>query len=90
MSWTAARDVRFRRVLDEAVVIRQDAAEVLGLNGVGARVFELARGGASEDEIVQRLAEEHEIGEADVRGDVRRFLVELVEAGVLEPVEAGR
>jgi hypothetical protein len=36
-----APDVRFRVVGDEGVVVRQDAGEVLVVNGVAARVLEL-------------------------------------------------
>lgn len=90
MTYVLGSDVRFRRVLDEAVVIRQDAAQALGLNAVGARVFELARDGADEDEMVRHLADEtntEEVGLDQVRHDVRAFLAALVEAGVLEPLE---
>lgn len=84
--WRARGDVRFRRVDDEAVVLRQDAGEVLVLNRTGARVLELLSGGAGADEAARRLAEELEVGVAEAAADVRSFAAELGAAGVLEPV----
>lgn len=83
--WRARSDVRFRRIDGEAVVLRQEAGEVLVLNRTGAWVLELLAAGAGADEAARRLAEELEVGLAEAAADVRSFAAELGAAGVLEP-----
>jgi len=84
MAFALRRDVRYRLVLDEAVVIRQDAAEVLGLNFVGARVLELIAGGSAKNEILERLVEEFDVAPEELQSDVEAFIAELIELGVVE------
>jgi hypothetical protein len=89
-AYRARADVRFRRIEDEAVVLRQAAGEVLVLNGIGARVLELLAAGAGPDEAARRLAEEFEVDLAEAAADVRSFAAELGAAGVLEPAPPER
>ncbi len=81
-------DVRYRVIDDEAVVIRQDAGEVLGLNDIGARVLELVDGKASVEVLLEKMAGEFETDRAQLERDVFEFLKELTEAGVIERIEA--
>ena len=81
-------DVRYRVIDSEAVVIRQDAGEVLGLNDIGARVLELVDGKASVEVLLEKMAGEFEIERARLERDVFEFLQELTEAGVIERIEA--
>lgn len=78
-------DVRFRRIEDEAVVLRQQAGEVLVLNAIGARVLELLAAGESLDATAGRLVEEFEVELVEAEADVRSFAAALGTAGVLEP-----
>ena len=82
-------DVRYRRIEGEAVVLRQSAAEVLVLNGVGASVLDLADGEQSVGEWIDALAAEYEGDAATLARDVLAFAAELAEAGLLEPVAGG-
>jgi len=82
-----ARDVRFRILDGEAVVIRQGAAEVLGLDPVGSRILELLEGELTIEEVVDLLAEEFDAARAELESDAAAFLAELAEAGVIEAVE---
>ncbi|MEM6702125.1 MAG: PqqD family protein [Acidobacteriota bacterium] len=86
MSVRLRRDVRFRVVGDEAIVIRQRAAEVLVLNEVGARILQLLEGEPNLDELVDSLAQEFEAERSQLQADAVAFVAELVEAGVLEEV----
>lgn len=81
-------DVRFRVIAGEAVVLRQDDAEVLMLNEVGARVLELTDGVVSVGGVVGRLEAEFEVPIEQLTADVTGFVAELVEAGVLDRVES--
>ncbi|MEM9407989.1 MAG: PqqD family protein [Acidobacteriota bacterium] len=86
MSVRLRRDVRFRVVGDEAIVIRQRAAEVLVLNEVGARILQLLEVEPNLDELVDSLAQEFEAERSQLQADAVAFVAELVEAGVLEEV----
>ena len=83
--------------LSEKYIIRQIAGETVilsgendGFNGVmltsevGSRILELLQEGAdSEAAIVASLLEEYEVEEALLAEDVRAFLSELLESGIL-------
>ncbi|MBW8875436.1 MAG: PqqD family protein [Acidobacteria bacterium] len=85
-------DVRYRRIEGEAVVLRQSAAEVLVLNGVGADVLDLADGRRPVGEWIDVLAREYgadrEVDRETVMRDVLDFAAEAAAAGLLEPVTA--
>jgi hypothetical protein len=78
-----ARDVRFRRIEKETVVIRQEAAEALVLNEVGGRLLELLDGEATVEHLLERLLEEYEVSPEDLAQDVEVYLKELLEAGIV-------
>lgn len=81
-----ARDLRFRRIDDEAVVVRQRAGEVLVMNETAARLLELADGRASVADWVEVLAGEFEVEREALERDVLAFAVDLAEEGMLELV----
>ncbi len=89
MNFELTRGIRYRLVLDEAVVVRQETSEVLGLNRVGARILALIAEGRSEEEMIETLAAEFEVGAAQLRVDVPQFVQELVEAGIVQPAAEG-
>jgi hypothetical protein len=84
-----ARDLRHRRIDDEAVVVRQRAGEVLVMNEVAARLLDLADGRASIGAWIDALAGEYEVDRATLERDVLVFATELAAEGMLEPVEPG-
>jgi hypothetical protein len=86
-TYRRVRDVRFRRLGEEAVVLRQESAEVLVLNEVGGRILELVEGGHDAGRIVTVLTEEFDVAPEELERDVAAFLSELCESGVLERVE---
>jgi len=76
-------DVRFRAVGGEGVVVRQDAAEVMVLNGVAVRVLELLDGVRSVTVLLDDLEREYEVERADLEREVTAYLGELLDAGVI-------
>jgi hypothetical protein len=78
--------VRFRIVADEGVVIRQQAAEVLVVNEVGARLLQLLDGKRSLAQVRARLAAEFEVEPAELERDVAAYVDALIAAGVVEEV----
>jgi len=76
-------DVRFRAVGGEGVVVRQDAAEVMVVNGVAVRVLELLDGARSVGVVLDALAQEFEVERPTLERDVIAYLDELLGAGVI-------
>jgi hypothetical protein len=78
-----ASDVRFRKLDEEGLVLSQKRAEVIGLNGVGARVVELCDGARTFESIVDQLEEEYEIDRPTLESDTSEFVDEMLELGIL-------
>lgn len=83
-SYRRKRDVRFRIIDREAVVLRQDAGETLVLNEVGARMLQLIDDGAALNDVARSIAAEYDIEAAEAEHDTRQFAGQLVAAGILE------
>ena len=81
------KDVRYRIIDGEAVVIRQEAGEVLGINDVGARLLELVDGKLPVAKLIDALDGDYEVERSVLERDVFEFLKELVEAGLIEATE---
>jgi hypothetical protein len=72
------------RVIDgEAVVILADSSEVNVLNQVGSRIFELADGSHSVEDIVALIVDEYDITGEQAKSDVNEFLHKLVDQSIL-------
>jgi hypothetical protein len=81
-------DARYRNIGGEGIVVRQTAGEVLVLNGVGARVLDLLGSGAAVGDLLHVLGVEYEIDRATLERDVRAYVQELLDAGIIEDVAA--
>jgi len=79
-----AADVRYRILDDEAVVIRQRAGEVLGLNALGARLLDAVDGGRTVGEIIASLAGDYAVERGALERDVLAFFDEVAAAGLVE------
>lgn len=76
-------ETRFRLVGEEAVVIQQRAGEVVGLNPVGSRIFELLALERTVEQLVEILASEFDSDRDRLGPDTTRFLSELVAVGLV-------
>lgn len=83
-----AADVRYRVLDDEAVVIRQRAGEVLGLNSLGARLLDALDGAATVGEIVADLAPDYDVERGELERDALEFYAELATLGLVEEQSA--
>jgi PqqD family protein of HPr-rel-A system len=79
-------DIRYRIIGDEAVVVRQQAAEVVVLNEVAARILQLLDARAGTDSLMQQLQQEFDVEPEQLRRDVDAFLEQLLESGIIEVV----
>ncbi len=84
-TYRRAPDVRYRILDGEAVVLRQRASEVLGLDPVGSRVLDLCDGTRGIDALVDALAAEFDAPRETLARDIEEFLDELARIGVVEP-----
>lgn len=76
------------RVLDtEALVVDVKTGVLYPLNSVAARIWQLCDGGRTLDEIVAALAAEFDAEEATIREDARRFVDELANARLISLIE---
>jgi coenzyme PQQ synthesis protein D (PqqD) len=82
------RDVRFRMIDHEAVVVRQSAAEVMVINEIAARILALADGATPVAAWVEALLGEFAVDRGTLERDVLAFAAELAREGLLEPVES--
>jgi coenzyme PQQ biosynthesis protein PqqD len=83
------KDVRFRRVADEGVVLVQEDGRVLGVNDSGARVLELMDGRRTLREIVDELGREVDAERTAIEADVASFVERLREARALVDMAPG-
>ena len=74
----------WQRVDGETVVLQAEAGELVGLNGVGGRAWELLDGELTVEEVAARLAAEFGADPERVLADVRAFVEELLAARLLE------
>jgi hypothetical protein len=66
------------------VILQQALGRILGLNPVGARVWDLIDGQRSGADLAALIAAEFQHAEEQVAADVVRFLQELAAAGLIE------
>lgn len=71
----------------EEVVLHLETGVYFGLDGVGARVWELLASPRTLPELVDRITEEYAIDGETCGRDLRRFVAELEERGLVEPAE---
>jgi len=81
------RDVRYRVVVPDTVVIRQAGPEVLILNEVAGRILDLADGRRTAADIAETLVDEYDIAPDAARLDVLAFAAELAAAELIDVVE---
>jgi len=80
-----ADDVRHRRVLDEAVVIRQETNEVIVINEVSASILQFfeKQGVGTVSDVIDYLAGEYEIGLEVLQKDIPDHIQKLLKVGIV-------
>ena len=77
--WTPSEDVVAEQTGDHMVLVHMQSNRIFELNRTGARVWELLKEGEDEEGIVDRMREEFEVGEDQLRGEVRRVVRQLAQ-----------
>lgn len=78
-------DCRYRKVIDEGVILRQSEGEVLTTNRVGALIMDQLDGATAVGAILDRLIADFTVDRQTVELDLASFLQELLQASVIEP-----
>jgi len=81
--FSRAPETRHRRIGDEAVIIHQANAQVLGLNEVGAEIFDLFDGRRRLGEIITELESSFDVERTQLQQDVLSFVSSLLDADMV-------
>lgn len=79
-------DVRYRVVGEEAVVVRQNAAEVLAVNDVGARILELIDAKCTVGQLIETMSSEYDVDRKELTEDIETFVAAMHDAGIVEEI----
>ena len=69
------------------VLVQLDRNQVYALNSTGARLWELMVEGCRPNEAVDRMLEEFDVPEPELRTEIDSFLDLLLREGLLSPEE---
>ena len=70
----------------EAVLLDPNSGVYFGLNGVAARILDLAQSGSTIGRIVDKLLEEYEVERDRLSADVEGFVMDLKQRGLVTTV----
>ena len=84
--WKLNPGVRFRRLLDEAVLIREHDAEALVLNDTAACFIERCDGKLTLEEIITGMTGDFEVSAEQLAQDLAPFIIQLAEEGIIKAV----
>ena len=87
VTWKLDKNVRYRRLLDEAVLIHQEQAEALVLNDTAVAFLELCDGIRSTTVIIGEMTGKYEVARDDLEKDLEPFIDELAESGIIHRVD---
>ena len=85
-TWQLDKNVRYRRLLDEAVVIHQEKAEALVLNDTAIAFLELCDGKLKTREIITELTKKYDVEDGILAKDLAPFIEELAAGGIIHRV----
>jgi hypothetical protein len=80
-----SRDLEWRKVDDEVVILDLRTQRYLSLNHSGARLWPLLVSGTSRHQLVEELVSGYGIGATEAGDDVDVLLQQLAEADLLTP-----
>lgn len=86
-SYRLLRDVRYRIIDNEGLVLRQNEAEILGLNETASRLLDLVAHETTSEALLRQMAAEYDVELPELERDIASFLDELVAHRVIEEIE---
>ncbi len=82
-----AKNVIWRRIGDDIVVIKDDGLSTHVLNKMAAIIWEMCDGECGIDEIAAHLCERFDVSFEEARADVREIIEKLTKAGIMNQSE---
>jgi hypothetical protein len=82
-SFLISKDVLAQELAGETVLLDLASESYFGLDAVGTRVWQLLQAGQGEDELIEILLSEYEVGRQELASDVAELLAKLEEAGLI-------
>lgn len=79
---TAAESVIEAALDEETLVLNVESGLYFGLDGVGARIWQLLSDATTEEEIIEQLLLEYDVERAQLRHDVTAFIEVLAANGL--------
>lgn len=79
-----SKDVVYRELGDESVLVHLATNRIYALNPTAARFWSLLSSGRDRDEIERVLLDEFEVTETEVRAEIDRLAASLREEGLVE------
>jgi predicted RND superfamily exporter protein len=83
-----AADVLHQQLGDETVLLNLRTEQYFGLDEVGSRIWQLIAKGEDVQNSITILLREYDVEESELRADVERLIRELLNASLLEQVNA--
>lgn len=75
-------------MMGEAVILNTDSGIYFGLNGVGTRIWELVQQPITVQTVQQTILHEYDVDAERCEQDIHRLLGKLLDAGLVEVVDA--
>ena len=83
-----AKDIPWRIIEGEAIVVEVDKGEIIHLNETAAEIWNVLDGKKTVSDIIKHICRAFEVGEAEAERDSLEFLGQLIDMGIVECVEA--
>ena len=80
---TVSPDVLSQEVNNEIVLLDLNNEQYLGLNDVGARVWQLLEEGLDLEQIYKKLLEEYDVDKDLLKSDLTDLISNMTEAGIV-------
>ena len=81
------RDIPWRIIEGEAIVVEVDKGEIIHLNEAGAEIWNVLDGKKTVSDIIKHIRSEFEVREEVAERDTLEFLGQLIDMGIVECVE---
>jgi hypothetical protein len=79
-----AKDIIWRRIGDEVVVIKDDGLATHVLNKTAALIWELCDGKRGINEIAAVLCERYDVSPEEARADIKETIENLIKVGIVK------
>jgi hypothetical protein len=80
---TLSSGVLYQELTDGAVLLDLASEQYIGLDPVGARIWQLAAVNGDMEQVIAQMLEEFDVDEATLRQDIALFIQKLCDEGVM-------